>query len=85
MEHGFLNGRNMKRKTIIIFCITFCIGLIAISLNFNKNADEIDMSLLNIEALANGEGDHPTIDCPNGSVLCATVNAPTGSFKYYKQ
>jgi hypothetical protein len=74
----------MKRKIIIIFCITLCSGITAINLNFNRSVNKLNISLLNIEALASGESDSPTVNCPGGRTLCTTVNAPHGTFKYYK-
>jgi hypothetical protein len=86
-EHGFLKSNNMKRKIfyIVISCVMSYIGITGINLNLNRNENKMDMSFLNVEALASGESDHTTVDCPSGSTLCATVNAPTGTWKYYKQ
>ncbi|MDR3235286.1 MAG: NVEALA domain-containing protein [Prevotellaceae bacterium] len=73
------------RKKLIIAASVVAIGAIAaFNVSMNSQSDNLsDLALANVEALA-GEKDYPRIWCPYGRVLCATVEAPHGTFKYYK-
>ena len=73
----------MKRK-IFFFATMLCVISYFGITRVNFNSNRVSISLLNVEVLAETEeGDK--INCPGGGTLCATVNAPTGTFKYYKK
>jgi len=73
----------MIRKTL--FIVLLCgISYGITQVNLRKNEHATSISFKNVEALANMEPDQ--LNCPdNGPTLCATVNAPTGTIKYYKK
>ena len=75
----------MKKKILGGIVVLAIAAVAALNVNFSASSDLSDISLTNVDALANSESSTPSVSCPGGSTLCATVNAPTGTFKYYKQ
>ena len=74
----------MKKVIILAFVAAIAVTTGWNYCQSNNLASLSDLSIANVEALAEGEVTTPT-DCPGGTVLCAWVTTPEGPVTYYKK
>ena len=88
MENLLINYIFKKSKNEKSYYFSVC-AAIAVTTGWNycqsnNLASLSDLSIANVEALAEGEVTTPT-DCPGGTVLCAWLTTPEGPVTYYKK
>lgn len=74
----------MKKVIILAFVAAIAVTTGWHYCQSNNLASLSDLSIANVEALAEGEVTTPT-DCPGGTVLCAWLTTPEGPVTYYKK
>ena len=74
----------MKKVIILAFVAAIAVTNGWTYCQSNNLASLSDLSIANVEALAEGEVTTPT-DCPGGTVLCAWLTTPEGPVTYYKK